>query len=334
MKAGLSRREWLLLGAGLAYGQTNVTPADELFVRNHFDEPTLLLRSWKLRVEGHVARPLDLTFSDLLEMPPTKLEAVLECAGNGEAGNGIGVGIWQGASIRQVLRDAGADPSGDVLLEGFDEGQLLRDRLHTAYQRIVPQTKCRAPESILVYQRNGHFLPRRNGFPVRALFPGWYGMDSVKWLRRIVVLGRDETPPLYRQSGMQQLYSRLRKGSDPHRIDSIAVKSMIAYPRDGAKLAAARYQVEGYAWTGGRSVRQVEVSVDGGKSWRPAKLGPAPNRFTWLKWSSEWDAGPGEHVLLSRAQDSDGNVQPLTRDPGRLDNYELNWCAPVRCTVI
>jgi DMSO/TMAO reductase YedYZ molybdopterin-dependent catalytic subunit len=334
MKSGPSRREWLLLGAGLAYGQTNFSPTDELFVRNHFDEPILLLRSWKLRVEGHVAHPLELTFSDLLEMPPIKLEAVLECAGNGETGGGIGTGIWEGASIGQVLHDAGADPSADVLLEGFDQGQLLRDRLRTAYQRIVPQAKCRAPESMLAYKRNGRFLPRRNGFPVRALFPGWYGMDAVKWLRRIVVLGRDELPPLYRQSGMQQLYSRLRNGSSPHRIDRIAVKSMIAYPRNGAKLATARYNVEGYAWTGAKYVQQVEVSIDGGKSWRLAKLGPAPNRFTWLKWSYEWNAGPGEHVLMSRAQDGDGNIQPLTRDSSRLDSYELNWCAPVRCTVI
>jgi hypothetical protein len=109
---------------------------------------------------------------------------------------------------------------------------------------------------------------------------------------------------------------------------------MIAYPRNGAKLATARYNVEGYAWTGSKYVRQVEVSIDGGKSWRPAKLGPAPNRFTWLKWSYEWNAGPGEHVLMSRAQDADGNIQPLTRDSSRLDSYELNWCAPVRCTVI
>ena len=266
-------------------------------------------------------------------MPATKLEAVLECAGNGETGNGIGTGAWQGVSLAQLLRDAGAEPSGQVLLEGSDEGQLLRDRPRTPYLRIVPQAKCRAPESLLAYRRNGRFLPRRNGFPLRALFPGWYGMDSVKWLRRIVVLGPDEAPPSYAESGMQQLYSRLRKGTSPHRITVIQVKSMIAYPRNEAKLPAATYEIAGYAWTGAGRIQQVEVSTDGGKQWSPAKLESTPNQFTWLKWTYPWHAGPGEHVLMSRAGDSAGNIQPLTRDPGRLDSYELNSCASVRCVV-
>jgi DMSO/TMAO reductase YedYZ molybdopterin-dependent catalytic subunit len=284
-------------------------------------------------VEGRVAHPLDLTFSDVLEMPATKLEAVLECAGNGEAGNGIGMGVWQGVPMGQLLREAGADPTGEVLLEAFDEGQLLRDHPRTAYVRIVSHGKCRAPESLLAYKRNGRFLMRRNGFPVRALFPGWYGMDSVKWLRRIVVLGHNELPVSYGESGMQQLYSRLRKGVSPHRIDSIMVKSMIVFPRNDARLGAAACEVAGYAWTGAGLISQVRVSTDGGESWSATKLEAPANRFTWLKWTYKWQASPGEHVLLSRAQDSEGNIQPLTRDSGRLDSYELNSCAPVHCTV-
>jgi DMSO/TMAO reductase YedYZ molybdopterin-dependent catalytic subunit len=333
MNRQVSRREWLLFAGGLASGQTNVTPADELFIRSHFAEPRLLLSSWRLRVDGHVAHPLELSFSDLLETSPTTQEAVLECAGNGTAGNGVGTGVWQGVSLARLLRDAGADPSGQVLLEAYDEGQLLENGPRTPYVRIVPQSKCRAPESLLAYKRNGRFLPRRNGFPVRALFPGWYGMDSVKWLRRIVVLGRDETPPSYTESGMQQLYSRLRHGASPHRISAVQVKSMIAYPRNEAKLAAAAYQVTGYAWTGIGLIKQVDVSMDGGKVWSPAKLESASNQFAFFKWTYPWNADPGEHVLLSRAQDSAGNIQPLARDPGRLDRYELNSCASVRCMV-
>ena len=109
---------------------------------------------------------------------------------------------------------------------------------------------------------------------------------------------------------------------------------MIAYPRDGAKLPAARCTVQGYAWTGEGPVAQVELSADGGKSWSPARLEDRPRPFAWVRWSYGWQAVRGEHSLMSRARDASGNGQPLVRDSGRLDSYELNWCAPVRCTVV
>ena len=339
MNPGLSRRECLLLGAALGpfaapvAGQTNITPAEEFFVRDHFESPGLSMSGWKLRVEGRVTRPLELTFSDLLEAPSTKLESVLECAGNGAAGNGVSSGVWQGASLAQLLKDAGADPSGSILLEGADEGQLLKGRPRTPYLRLVPQNKCRTPESLIAYKLNDRFLPRANGFPARVVFPGWYGMDSVKWLRRIAVLGPAETPPGYDESGMRQLYSRLRRDAPPQRITRILVKSMIAYPQNGAKLPAGTCLVKGFAWTGQGLVKHVEVSADGGKSWSAADLEPRPQPFTWIRWRYAWQARPGEQVLLSRARDSAGESQPLERDPGRLDSYELNWCAPLRCIV-
>ncbi len=332
MNSALSRREWLLLGAGLV-ARADITPAEEFFIRNHFPEPQLSLAGWKLRVEGRVTRPLELSFSDLLESPPTRVESVLECAGNAAAGDGVGAGVWHGVSIAALLDQAGADPSGSILLEGSDEGELLPGRMRTAYRRVVPQSKCRAPETMVAFKLNDRFLSPSHGFPARALVPGWYGMDSVKWLRRIIVHGRGEKPPGYDESGMSGLYCRLRRQATPERISRILVKSTIGYPRDGARLAAAGYSVQGYAWTGEGRIARVEVSVDGGKLWNPARLKAALQPFAWAQWSWSWQAEPGEHVLLSRAHDSLGNSQPLVRDPKRLDSYELNSCAPVRCTV-
>jgi hypothetical protein len=80
-------------------------------------------------------------------------------------------------------------------------------------------------------------------------------------------------------------------------------------------------------------VARVEISADGGKSWNAARLEPPPAQFTWAKWTWSWRANPGEHLLMSRAYDSLGNAQPLARDSKRLDSYELNWCAPIRCEV-
>src|ERR1700730_11675197 len=132
---------------------------------------------------------------------------------------------------------------------------------------------------------------------------------------------------------MSQLYSRLRKGQAPYRIASVLVKSVINYPPKEAKLVAAVYPISGYAWTGEGVIRRVEVSVDGGRIWSAAKLDTALRPFTWVRWTYSWKAKPGEHLLMSRAEDSAGNRQPLARDPERLDSYELNWCAPVRCAV-
>ncbi len=337
MSAALSRRKWLLGAAGLARnaagaGQPDVTQADQFFVRDHFEEPDLSLANWRLRIEGRVARPVELIFSDLLESRTVEQASVLECAGNGEAGAAVSMGIWQGVRLSSLLEKAGADPAGDILLEGADAGQLFKDSPRISYQRIVPGKKCRAPESLVAFKLNGRFLPRRNGFPARVILPGWYGMDSVKWLQRIVVLGPQEKPAGYDESGMGALYSRLRKNQPPYRLSSVLVKSLIDYPANGAKLLAAVHPISGYAWTGEGLIRRVSVSVDGGRAWNSTTLESTPRPYSWVRWTYRWQATPGDHVLLSRAEDASGK-QPLARDPERLDSYELNWCAPVRCNV-
>ena len=318
MSSALSRRQLLIGAAGaLSAEQPDVTQADQFFVRDHFDEPDLSLATWKLRIEGNVAHPLELSISDLLESPATQQESLLECAGNGESGGAVSMGIWQGVPMFTLLKMAGADATGDVLLEGAE-----------GYLRIVPGKKCRAPESLIAIKLNGRFLPRRNGFPARVILPGWYGMDSVKWLQRITVLKPRERPRSH-----DQFYTRLRKDQPPYRITSILVKSLISYPTNEAKIVAAVNPFSGYAWTGDGVIRRVQVSVDGGKIWSAAKLETPVRPFTWVRWFYYWQAQPGEHILLSRAEDSAGNRQPLARDSERLDSYELNWCAPVRCSV-
>jgi hypothetical protein len=128
------------------------------------------------------------------------------------------------------------------------------------------------------------------------------------------------------------MYTRVR-GAERARLTGIAVKSAIAWPADQSKLPAARHTVRGFAWTGQGLVRSVEVSADGGRSWAAAQLAQPPKQYTWVRWTYAWAADPGDHVLLSRATDDAGRVQPLTRDPVRKDGYEWNHCAPVRCEV-
>lgn len=306
-------------------------------MRDHFHEPELSLSAWRLRIEGHVKHPLELSMADLLESPAKKLESVLECAGNAAGGSAASNAIWEGTPLAYLLREAGAaEDAASVALIGADSGPLMTDSPQLPYCQIVPISKCIRPESVIAFKLNDSFLPHRNGFPARALLPGWYAMDSVKWLQRIVVLGPGEVSPEFESSGMRKVYNRVVDSGGESRITrltEVLVKSAIAWPTDQSRLPVGQHLVRGFAWTGAGLIRSVEFSGDGGKTWLPAKLESAPKTFAWVRWHCAWPAESGDHTLLSRATDSSGHRQPLLRDPARKDGYELNFCAPVRCSV-
>ena len=343
----MTRRELLwLTAAGLLSGaepqnlsyplrslEGTVTPSDMFFVRDHFQPPELSLGTWSLRIEGRVEHPYELNFSDLVELPSQKFEAFLECAGNPANGSAISNGVWEGAPMSALLK--AARPATDavfVLLEGADRGRLFPDRPSLPYTQIVPLEKCMDASSLVAYRLNGLALPKKNGFPARALLAGWYGMDSVKWLQRILLLNRDAAQTAFEQSGMNRVYNRVDKNQTT-RLSAVQVKSAMAWPGDGARLPSARHLLWGFAWSGRAPIRHVEVTTDGGKQWMPADLSSRPAQCAWTRWTYAWTAKPGEYVLMSRAADQSGAQQPLQRDPLRKDRYELNWCAPVHCLV-
>lgn len=298
----------------------------------------ICLSNWRLKIAGRVARPIELTFADILESPIKEMEALLECAGNPSAGSAASNAIWEGVPLAALFEEAGVGRDAvAVMLEGADSGRLLQDSPELPYCQIVPIEKCLRPESLVAFKMNGRFLPRSNGFPARALFPGWYGMDSVKWLQRVTILGPADHVSNLQSSGMNKLYNRTVKNPagdlKVSRLTEIQVRSVIAWPVDTARLPAARHAIRGFAWTGAGAVRSVNVSTDGGASWSPAHFESPRKPFTWVRWKYWWSAVPGEHVLLSRAVDDAGREQPLTRDLARKDVYELNFCLPVRCSV-
>ena len=322
--------------SSLADVEGNITPADKFFVRSHHPEPELSFVNWKLRIEGKVSKPLELTFSDLIEAPTRKQEVLLECAGNTHSL--ISNGLWEGVALSYLLEQAALLPEAQrVMLVGADSGTLLSESRISPFARVLPLDKCLAPEAVVSFRLNDQFLPLRNGFPARAIFPGWYAMDSVKWLQRIVVLGPSDWPDAYYASGMDLLYHRWIKGRTEEkvttRVSEILLKSSIAFPSSESRLAVGSYRVSGFAWAGERTVRAVRVSVDGGTKWNPASLEASSRPFTWVRWNYDWSAEPGDFVLMSQAQDSTGKWQPLQRDRTRSDGYELNSVLPVRCSV-
>jgi len=315
-----------------------VTPPELFFVREHFEEPIVSLREWRLRIEGNVAHPFDSSLADLFESPTRKVEAVLECAGNLAGGSAVSNGLWEGVGMADLLAQAGVTKDAQaVLLEGSDSGQLMQGSPRLPYCQIVPIEKCLQPESLIALKLNGRFLPHRNGFPARAILPGWYGMDSVKWIRRMVVLGPSGQAPDFIASGMNKLYNRMVKTSSGEvsltRLAEIQVRSVIAWPTKNARLPLGRHTIRGFAWTGAGLIHDVSFTADGGRTWGAAQLDDSPKLFTWVRWRYAWAATAGDHVLMSRARDDAGNEQPLVREPARRDAYEQNACAPVRCSV-
>jgi hypothetical protein len=162
-------------------------------------------------------------------------------------------------------------------------------------------------------------------------------MDSVKWIKRMVVLGPSSRASDFVASGMNKLYNRMVKTPSGEvtltRLTKIQIRSVLAWPSENARPPAERHTVRVFAWTGTGLIRDVSITSDGGRTWAATQLDSPPKSFTWFRWSYQWASTPGDHVLMSRARDDSGNEQPLARDPDRRDIYEQNACAPLPCTV-
>ncbi|MBV8818738.1 MAG: molybdopterin-dependent oxidoreductase, partial [Acidobacteriaceae bacterium] len=155
----------------------SLTSPNFLFLRSHFSEPEISLEDWRLVVQGRVDRPQELSFADLLESRTTEVEAVLECAGNTAGGSAVSNARWQGVTLAEILKSASLQRGAKfVMLEGADQGRLLSGASALPYTQLLPIEKCLDPGSLVAFKINDRFLPRGNGFPARAIFPGWYAM--------------------------------------------------------------------------------------------------------------------------------------------------------------
>ena len=177
---------------------------------------------------------------------------------------------------------------------------------------------------------NDEKLPGNHGFPLRAVVPGWYGMDSVKWLRTVEVL-TDEPP----EQGYVRRVRSLLLGTRPAGpVTLMNVKAAFSRPLDGAILVGRRFAARGAAWAGESRVRQVELTSDAGKTWQAARLLSAAQPYAWVHWSYDWIIRqPGSYELTVRAIDDTGREQPAERPSERIDDYEWNTWQTVKVLV-
>lgn len=326
------------------------TPTPQFFVRSHFNEPQLKADTWSLRVEGHVERPFDMTLRELQQLPGVTHTVLLECAGNGrlylqplQAGlrwdqGGVSNADWTGTALAGLLERARVKPGAvEVILEGHDRGRIGPPNPPSAgeipFARSLSLAKARDPRTLLAWQMNGAELTSAHGYPVRAIVPGWYGMASIKWLKRIVVTDRPFDG--YYQTFNYTIWSRPEHGlATLVPVTEMDVKSQIARPAAFETIAAGRpYRVFGAAWAGEPEITKVEISVDGGTSWSPAVLDDRSQAYAWRFFHYEWGSpARGEHTLLCRATDARGRVQALQRDDDRRD-VMITHVQPVPVTV-
>ena len=303
-----------------------ITPVELFFVRNHMSEPvTLDAADWQLKITGEVEHPVTLTLADLRKMEQAGVVNTLECAGNGRSfqrprvpgvqweRGAVGNARYTGVRMRDVLQRAGVKPTGKhAAFFGLDEPPSKVPK----FVRSIPIEKALDADTLVATHMNGAPLLKHHGFPARALVPGWIGAASAKWLAEIRVLER-EFEGNFMKPGYTMPNSPIAPGSDVKPEDSAAitslgVKSIITHPADGSSVNGRSVRISGAAWAGEGQVASVEVSVDGGKTWSPARLGPDRDRYAWRFWEHAWKpGGRGEFEILSRARDSRGNVQPL-----------------------
>ncbi|MGA2074257.1 MAG: molybdopterin-dependent oxidoreductase, partial [Terriglobia bacterium] len=300
--------------------QGQYTSVEDFYVRNHFQSPSSP-EAATLKIEGEVEVPQQLTKADLATLKERKLGAVLECAGNRVGSSGlVSNGAWTGWAFKDILMLARPNAAaGHLHLHGRD-----------GYKRSVPLDRAMA-DAVLVTQLNSRPLTLPHGAPWRALLQGWYGMDSVKWLERIVVAAA----PLPSEGGIYQQSRQTSSGEiEREPLPRVRVKSAILNPRPGSVLRKGKTELRGVAWTGAGTIASVEVSADAGRAWQSASLISA-GALEWVIWKTSvelTEAGIVEFV--SRAKDTTGQAQPVERDTSRLDGYANNWYHRVRCTVV
>ena len=307
-----------------------ITPADLHFERHHAGVPTIDPGRHRLLIHGLVDRPLEFTIDDLLRFPAVTRTCFVECSGNGRSAyrapkpemtpqivDGMTANSeWTGVPLATLLQEVGAQRGATwFLAEGSDASRL---------DRSVPMAKA-YDDALVVYSQNGEPLRPEQGFPIRLLLPGYEGNTNVKWLSRIK-LG---TAPFMTRWETSKYTDPLPGGKA--RIFSLEMdaKSIITAPSYPARLQKPGWMpISGLAWSGRGRITRVDVSADGGTTWKNAELlgSVLPKAHTRFQVMWHWDGG--EHLLMSRAVDDTGYTQPTmaqlraVRGPGT--DYHFN----------
>jgi len=304
------------------------TSNDDFYIIQHYNQPDIAESDYRLRITGLVNRELELNLATLKARPKVEIDAGFECGGNSERlfQGLIGNARWGGTPLRPLLEEAGIAPEGiEVVFYGYDKGtENVRDlNIEQAFGRSMHINDAMLDDVILAYEMNGQPLPLYHGAPLRLLVPGWYGVANVKWLAQIHVqetrymgrfMARDYVTLSKRMIGGEERW-------EERSVTRIQLKSAIVRVTSNG----TGHKVMGFVLNDGTPLRAVEVSIDGGP-WQAAQIDPASSKYSWKLFSYDWsNAAPGEHTLVSRVIDANGQTQATPEEmpekPTRWENY-------------
>ena len=326
---GLTSRPPQLETPFSVFNESVITPNDAFFVRYHLAGVPLDIDPDKFSVEikGKVDRPMKLSLADLKKMPAAEVVAVNQCSGNsrgffnprvagGQLGNGaMGNARWKGVPLKAVLDKAGVQGGAKQVVFGGMDGPVS-DKTPD-FAKALDIDHARDGEVMLAYSMNGQDLPVLNGFPLRLIVPGYYGTYWVKHLNEITVIDN-----VFENFWMKTAYripdndcGCIEPGTAPKAtipINRFTVRSFITNVADGAKVKAGRDTLlKGIAFDGGKGIKEVALSIDGGKTWTPAKLGKDLGKYSFRQWQMPVKLAAGAHELKVRATSNGGQTQPM-----------------------
>ena len=307
-----------------------ITPNDAFYVRYHLSDIPLSVdpETFRLEVKGLVEKPLNLSLAALKEFEPFEIVAVCQCSGNsrgfskprvagGQLGHGaMGNAKWRGVRLKDVLRKAGVKASArQVTFDGLDKPVIEKT---PDFIKSLELDHALDGEVMLAYEMNGEPLPMLNGFPLRLVVPGHFGTYWVKHLNEITVI--DEVLNTFWMNPAYRIPDNdcgfIEPGTTPGKtvpIKRYNVRSFITNLKDGDIVKAKeKVALNGIAFDGGYGIREVLVSINGGKNWRATQLGADLGNYSFREWHADPLPLPaGKHELLVRAVNRIGESQPL-----------------------
>ena len=311
-----------------AFGTSGITDVDILFMRNNLGAPNASIvanpDAWQVEIQG-VTNPRTLTVAELKRIGIANVAMVLQCSGNGRgffghkaSGSQWKVGaagntLWSGVRVKDVVTALGGvqegmrymtSTGGETIPPGVDPKKVT-------VERSVPWTAME--EAILAWELDGEPVPLAHGGPLRLVIPGYYGVNNVKYVKRVAFTA-EETGVNIQASGYRVRAIGTKGAPGQPSMWEMNLKSFVTGPVGDAPVAAGEVQVHGVAFSGGSPVAGVEVSLNGGQTWQPAQFfGPDMGRYAWRQFVLPSLLRPGEYVIASRAIAADGTVQPELR---------------------
>jgi len=308
---------------GLAYP---ITPTGMHYLLIHYDIPQIDVNTYELKIKGLVNKPLSFTLDDIKKHQQISMPVTLECAGNGRNTmspryythvpwglQAMGTSMWTGTPLKNIIADCGGlkSEAKELLFTGRDKG--IQGHEVQQFQRSLKLDEVMRDDVILAWEMNGLPLPPQHGYPLRLIVPGWYGFTSVKWLDNIEAISE----PFNGHQMKAYSYVTDPKDLDGERMTLQKVRSVMIPPGFPDFFTRSRTLIEGpttlrgRAWSGRKSITRVEVSTDKGKTWSDATLEKPVGQNAWTGWSYNWNATKGKYTVMTRATDSEGNVQPI-----------------------